>query len=224
MLRQRLSKDVVQELLDEMSRIVSNYHPSVRLTGRSVEELIDGTAVFPGGTGLWRGDVCHGPLPQYFPESPVMFVAHNFDSDAAHDRSRNRGGEVEGSFFWTILRDYLKKSGIRPEECFFTNALMGLKPGSAVGPMPTVPGYEEQCGEFLSRQFKIVCPRAVIALGQKARNRVRAAAPSIPWICVMHPSAREFKPGETRPQRIKEEARKIERLLAGDSSAQTAEC
>lgn len=118
----RLSRDVVQELLDDMFRIVKNYHESVRLTGRSVADLIPGTAVFPGGSGLWRGDVCRGPLPQYFPESPVMFVGHNFDNVHAYERARDRGGEVE-SFFWTVLKGYLHEAGIRPDDCFFTNAL-----------------------------------------------------------------------------------------------------
>jgi len=214
MFRQRLPEIVVQELLDDMFRIVKNYHESVRLTGRRVADLIPGTAVFPGGTGLWRGDVCRGPLPQYFPELPVMFLAHNFDSVVAHDRSRERGGEVESSFFWKVLREYLHEAGVRPEHCFFRNALMGLQPKSAVGSMPTVPGYEEQCREFLRRQFEIVAPRAVIALGGKARDRLRKADCGLPWIHVMHPSAREFRPLETRGDRIKAQAAAIREFLA----------
>ena len=213
MLPQRLSENVVQELLDEMFRIVTNYHQSVRLTGRRVEDLIDGTAVFPGGSGLWRGDLCHGPLPQYFPESPVMFVAHNFDSAVAHDRSKNRGGEVESSFFWKVLIEILREAGVRPERCFFTNALMCLQPKSAVGSMPTAPGYEEQCGEFLRRQFEIVGPRAIIALGGKARARVSKAGGELSWIHIMHPSAREFRPLQTRSERIKVQAAAIREFL-----------
>jgi len=196
-----------------MFRIVTNYHESVRLTGRRVEELIHGTAVFPGGSGRWRGDAWHGDLPKYFPESPIMFVAHNFDSAVAYDRSKERGGEVESSFFWKVLKEYLHEAGVRPENCFFTNALMGLQPKSAVGSMPTVPGYEEQCGEFLQRQFEIVAPRAVIALGGKARARVRKAAGGLPWVHVMHPSAREFRPLQTRSKRIKAQADAIREFM-----------
>lgn len=210
----RFSKDVIQELVDDMFRIVKNYHESVRLTGRRVEDLIDGTAVFPGGSGLWRGDVCHGSLPEYFPESPIMFVAHNFDSVAAYDRSKRRGGEVDSSFFWKVLKEYLHEAGVRPEHCFFTNALMGLQPKSAVGSMPTVPGYEEQCREFLRRQFEIVAPLAVIPLGGKARDRVRRAAPELRTPHIMHPSAREFRPLQTHGERIKGQAAAIREFLA----------
>ena len=52
---------------------------------------------------------------------------------------------------------------------------MGLKAGSAVGDMPTVPGYEDECKQFLIRQIEIVKPSVIVALGQKAGKRVRAA-------------------------------------------------
>jgi hypothetical protein len=202
-----------------MSRIVQSYHPEVRRTGRTIDELIAGTAFFPGGTGVWRGEKVKGQLPQDFPQSPIMLVAHNFDSVVAYERSKSRGGEVEASFFWKILRECLRESHVPPENCFFTNALMGLQPRSAVGPMPVVQGYEEQCREFLGRQFEIVGPQAVVALGRKARDRVRAAAPSVPWIDVLHPSAREFKPRATRSQLIKEQAARVRLILGSDSHA-----
>jgi len=76
----RLSSTVVQELLDEINRVIVDYPTGVERTGESVSALIDGTSCFPGGTGLWRGDCHSGPLPLYFPQQPVMFVGHNFDS------------------------------------------------------------------------------------------------------------------------------------------------
>jgi hypothetical protein len=139
----RLSCDVIQELLDEMNRIVTYYPAGVARTGTTIDELIAGTAVFPGGSGLWRGDIYGGDLPLYFPENPTMFIGHNFDSVKAYSGALNRKGEVK-SDFWKMLKNFLREAdNLDPADCFFTNALMGLKPGGASGPMPCFPGYKE---------------------------------------------------------------------------------
>ncbi len=106
---------------------------------------------------------------------------------------------------------YIGMAGIDPTDVFFTNALMGCKPGSAVGDMPVVPGYEEQCLEFLRRQIEIVKPRVVIAFGGKARARLRMVVRGAG--SVMHPSAREFNPLATRTERLREQAKRLEALV-----------
>jgi hypothetical protein len=85
-----------------MQLLVRDYHPAVGKTASSLAELIGGTAFFPGGSGLWRGNEPFGQLPDLFPETAVMIVAHNFDSMRAHEKSRRQGGEAQ-SFFWRIL-------------------------------------------------------------------------------------------------------------------------
>jgi uracil-DNA glycosylase family 4 len=209
----RLSTQVVQTLLDEMDRLVCSYHEDVRRSGRNVADLIPGTAFFPGGTGVWQGDTCFGPIPEYFPDSPVMFVAHNFDSIGGYEASQQKGGEVD-SFFWQVLRQYLTAAGISAQDVYFTNALMGIKPGSALGNMPTVAGYEEECRDFLIRQIEIVGPRAIVALGGKAAARLGRINPSIPWIGVLHPSARELKARSTRSTLIAEQGVRILQILS----------
>jgi uracil-DNA glycosylase len=159
----------VQELLDEMNRTVRSYHPEVGRTGASIDKLIAGTAVFLGGTGLWSGDCLGGSLPEYLPERPVMFVGHNFGNI-----TQERHGEVE-SDFWKRLKGILKQTHVEPEECFFTNALMGLKPGSATGSMPSTPDYKRECREFLGKQVQIVSPRGIVALGRNARKYIEEA-------------------------------------------------
>jgi hypothetical protein len=201
----RRSIDVVQQLLDEMNRIVVDYHPSVGRTGSTVPELIQGTAMFPGGTGLWRGTEPFGEIPAFFPENPIMLVAHNFDSVRGHADSKRKGGEVK-SLFWTILRGYIDY----PEQCFFTNVFMGLQPESAVGKMPSIPGYEAQCLEFLRAQIEIVNPRIVVALGGDARRLVRRVIPNAPHLT--HPSARTFIPLATRTELVGAQAATL-RLL-----------
>lgn len=167
MIPARRSTDVVGELLRAMKETVISYHPTVGCTGLKIEDLIPGTACFPGGTGLWRGKRNGGLLPEYFPDSTVMFVGHNFDSERGYAKSLKVGGEAEGGF-WTRLLRMLDAAKLQPEACFFSNALMGIKPGKAEGDMPSVPGYKEECQRFLECQIGIVNPCAVVALGARA--------------------------------------------------------
>ena len=198
----RKALEVISQLLSEKQRIVTDYPPLMIDTGTSLSDLIDGTAVFPGGSGLWRGPGFHGALPEYFPDSPIMFIGHNFDSETGHSNSKSRGGELQSPHtFWGVLLAYLKSAKVPPENCFFTNALMGLKSGNATGPMPSTPEFETQCVRFLVRQIQLVQPKLIISLGCEAPKRVKKAKPSIAWHQAMHPSAREFKPLLTRNER-----------------------
>jgi hypothetical protein len=197
----RLSVNVIQQLLDEMGRLVVTYPEKVERTGKTLDELIAGTAFFPGGTGLWRGKISGGPLPEQFPEKPVMFVAHNFGNLASLQEAIRDRGEAHSAFvnLWTNLLDFLgHASPLTPAECFFTNALMGLKPDDRSGKMPPCEAYESQCLHFLGRQAQIIEPRAVVILGGDARTcwrRARRLYPflrAIPAVEIMHPSARHL--------------------------------
>jgi hypothetical protein len=198
----RLSREVIEELLDEMNRVVVDYPSRVERTGKTITELIEGTACFPGGTGLWRGDVYAGALPLHFPERPILFIGHNFDSISAHARAKENKGEVK-SVFWNNLKGFLKDAGnLDPAECFFTNALMGLKSDKPDGTMPGCTGYQEQCQTFLLRQIEVVAPKAIVTLGRDAAiqrrkaHRLSNSVAVIKFVEIMHPSAR---PKDQRP-------------------------
>jgi hypothetical protein len=194
-----------------MDAIVRDYHPDVGRTGRNVADLIQGTAVFPGGCGLWRGDRPRGPMPEYFPKSPVMLVAHNFDSVVNYQESRRAGTELP-CLYWDVILRILKVAGLDPVEVFFTNALMGLKPGNKnTGDMPTVEGYEEQCREFLRRQIEIVEPRITVALGQDAHWRLLNVVPNAEGM--VHPSWFQYLRTELREARIREEGERLGRIV-----------
>ena len=199
----RIAVEVISELLAEKLRLVTQFPPLVTETGNRIEDLINGTAVFPGGSGVWRGSGFHGALPKYFPNSPIMIIGHNFDSATGYKNSKLRGGELQSSHtFWGVLLAYLESAELNPTDCFFTNVLMGLKPGSATGPMPPSAVYENQCLQFLKKQIQILQPRFIITLGGDASKRVNKIRLPVAWHQAMHPSAREFKPLVTRENRI----------------------
>jgi hypothetical protein len=218
--KQRTSKEVVSQLLQAMQETVKNYHSTVSRTGETLDGLIAGTACFPGGTGLWRGYANGGALPERFPEKPVMFVAHNFDSDRGFELSVDRRGEAGGPFWQRLLR-VLSAARISPEECFFTNALMGLKPGKAEGTMPSVPGYKHECQLFLRKQLEIVQPRTVIALGMRAEKYVSNLG--CRYLAIKHPGDWHFRENVTRESRLLAEGKRVSNFISGQAGSPSAE-
>ena len=93
----RAASHVLEQLFESMRLLVRSYHPEVRKTGTSVPELVHGTAFFPGGCGLWRGNESFGRLPDLFPDAPVMFIAHNFDSIPAYGVAGSWPGQCHHS-------------------------------------------------------------------------------------------------------------------------------
>jgi len=165
--RQRLTKDVLCDLLTERDNLVKDYG-SLEKT----EDLVSWTSFFPGGAGVWRGNELIGDaLPLYFPEKPYMFVAHNYDGSKSYRRMLKRGWERRNTPFWKTFLAYLDYANIDPTDVFMTNVFMGLRTGKAVGQMEGGGSYfESQCLEFFDRQVAIVQPRMVIVMGNHALN------------------------------------------------------
>jgi hypothetical protein len=192
----RLTTDVLAELREKMDEVLRSYPSHIE---RVPNETIVGTAFFPGGCGLFCGLEHFGAAPHQFPESPIMFVAHNYASPADFAKFRARGGEA-GSWWRTRILPLLAAAGIDPTEAFFTNALMGLKHGSSTGSMKAPPEFERACTQFLREQIRIVRPRAVVALGGDALPRVRRIVLDV--VACLHPSNWDWNPVATRAERV----------------------
>ncbi len=207
----RSSREVLVQLLSALTATVVNYHPDVLKTSGTIEGLIDGTACFPGGAGLWRGQMNGGLLPDRFPDQPIMLVGHNFDSVTGYKKSLQNKGETNGQF-WQRLLTIIEAAGLAPEDCFFSNALMGVKRGSATGPMPSVPGYKNECRSFLEEQITIVRPRAVVSLGVPASRYTHGVHVRV---CSMrHPGDWHFRETVTRMERLRSEGLELATQLS----------
>lgn len=174
-----------------------------------------GTAFFPGGSGLWRGEEPFGALPEHFPERTVMFVAHNFDKNSSYQKSLTRGSEVLKDLFWVYMRAYITEAGLSESQCFFTNALMGLQPLKATAPMDTAPLFREQCRALMQKQIAIVKPRCIAILGDDATEELRNVTPTVSSDTLRHPSWLKYQKSEERPTIITEQAAKLKRLFGG---------
>lgn len=206
---EKAAADVVAELFVAMSNVVMSYDDgAVRVDG-----FIDGTAFFPGGAGLWRARQPRGPLPRAFPHRPVMILGHNFDSVRGHQASVARGIERLNSGTWKYLLAYLEAAAIPSEECFFTNALVGLQPKGANGPMRAGEAYLAECRRFLTRQIEIVEPQLIAVLGVPALEHVLAVDPAVPVVALLHPGALTYVKAVDRAAFIEREAAKLRSAL-----------
>lgn len=135
---------------------------------------IAGTAFFPGGYGVWNPGGLYPPPPLRV--GGVMVLGQDFHSRAGFERSLGSGGEVTAGLrgtsrmvsTWRHLLPLLKEAGISPEECFFTNAYMGLRAeATATGRFPgsrDVP-FVERCQRFFVAQLRAQRPAVILSLG-----------------------------------------------------------
>lgn len=130
---------------------------------------LGGPGFFPGGTGLTDAAV-EGPLPPW-PLSGVMIVAHNFDCEAGYARALNMPPLAHArdiSVTRRTLDRLLTEAGIPLEQCFYTNAYVGLKEGdNSVGVFPGSHNedFVRRCQDFLLAQVQLQQPQLMLSLG-----------------------------------------------------------
>jgi uracil-DNA glycosylase len=76
--------------------------------------------------------------------------------------------ESESQPTWQSLKDVLERAEIPLEDCFFTNAYMGLRKGATTtGPFPgrLDSDFCEYCKDFLLKQISAQRPTLIITLG-----------------------------------------------------------
>lgn len=145
-----------------------------------VPDRIQGIAFFPGGAGLW-GAKPGRPLPP-MPIGGVMVLGHNFDSVAGFQHSLLHEGENLNGPTWRAVLDLIDRAGIPREQCFFTNAYMGLIDGrSAVGKFPGASdaGFVRRCQDFLVKQISVQQPKVILTLGKEVLPLLAAISPEL---------------------------------------------
>jgi hypothetical protein len=206
----RRSAEVIDELLRAMNETVTSYHPEVERTSANIEGLIQGTACFPGGAGLWRGSANRGPLPRILSGASRHVRRSQLRQPTwLCPLACTRRGSAR-RLLDTPATDP-RGRGIQPRSVLFHKRAMGLKPGGAEGPMPSVPGYREQCRRFLEGQVEIVKPRAVIALGKRSIEHVSRLDCS--FLELRHPGDWCFRPLATRDSLLVDGGHKLRGFL-----------
>ena len=153
---------------------------------KPVKEMITRTAFFPGGSGLWLGRSGSWYMPSDRPDMPegkVMVLGNDFGQKWWHEKCLRENARDWKSKTWMYLRLLLQDAGIQPEDCFFTNAYMGLRStGKSTGPSPGMvdPKFVEHCQLFfLGKQLPVQKPRLILVLGAEARKFIAQLSPDL---------------------------------------------
>lgn len=181
------SRKPLAQLFDAVRAMPAD--PAGRLRPIPPGPIIEGTAFFPGGTGLWGA-----PRNTRFPVGGVMAVGNTFDSLDGFRRSLERRAEVvlRGDTEWTDgptwrhLIALLRAAGIEPSECWFTNAYPGLidqAGGSNIGAarLPRTGDLYRWCQTFFTDSVRRMRPRLILALGAEPIRFVGRLADIPTW-------------------------------------------
>jgi hypothetical protein len=167
--------ETVEDLFRTLRATVTTYAGAVPITKKPYR----GTAFFPGGFGVWRYDPSvDAPV---FPKGGNDFVGHNFDGTDSQDERDVEDIDELDTQTWKGLIKHLDNPNLqlRRNQCFFTNALMGLRPGRSVGTIRGNDAYYSQCERFLEIQITATRPRLVVVLGIETIDRFRAISPQL---------------------------------------------
>jgi hypothetical protein len=169
--------NALKELTTKRDEIVTDYDGGSERIMRA-SDVTSAVSPFPGGSGFLSGE----PGPRR-----LMILGHNYDGSDNADKP-----EDYRLPFWKSLRLYVAGVGLREDEVFVTNLLMGRKPGKAAGAMAHYCSEEfvRQCIVFLNEQIRIVKPEVVAVCGLEILPLLdRWTPPTCRRVDVTHPSA-----------------------------------
>lgn len=126
-----------------------------------VNGTINGLAFFPAGDGAIHSD---GKISN----RKYMVLGQDQDNERGYKITLGKGKE-DYSATWLNIKDLFAESSISLEDCFFTNALLGVRKDSIsnVGKSQSFQDREfvKDCMDFLFFQITIQQPKAIICLG-----------------------------------------------------------
>ena len=158
-----------------------------------VKKMLCSTAFFPGGSGLWLGRSSSSKTASSKPRMPkqkIMVLGNDFGSKDGYEKVQdNPYKNLDSSSTWRNLLEFLHRAGIKPKNCFFTNAYMGLRiVGKDTGPSPGKkdPKFVKCCQSFLAKQIAVQKPRLILVLGVEAIKLITKLSPDLikkwkPW-------------------------------------------
>lgn len=155
-----MKRDELSKLLYKNIDVVKPYPNMVK----PVDEMIDITAFFPGGKGLWFEE-----YSELFPN--ILVLGQDFSTvDGYNKMLRNELTDLECST-WRNLIILFREVNIDLRECFYSNVFMGLRDTkSMVGKFPGFKDkdFVKRNVDFLSYQIETIKPSVIITLGKFA--------------------------------------------------------
>jgi uracil-DNA glycosylase len=201
----RQKRDPIACLFNARKKVAPDQYEKVA----PVKKMLTGTAFFPGGSGLWHTPpkemlpsalqanysfFVNSKLPT-MPKKKIMVLGNDFGlKDGYKEVWDNPYENLNSSSTWRNLLELLHCARIKPKNCFFTNAYIGLRitgKGTGQSPGAADPEFVERCESFfLDKQIMVQKPRLILALGKH----------SIKFIAGLSPDLAEWKECETFPE------------------------
>jgi Uracil-DNA glycosylase len=153
-----MKREALPDYLYEKSSMVKPYPTSLVVP---VTEMLDVTAFFPGGRGLWKEEVS-----EVFPS--ILILGHDFSTVTFYEKMRAAGtNEINGPT-WRNLIHLFYEVDLNLSNCFFSNVYMGLRNSTKM--TGTFPGSRDKAFvnrnlEFLRFQIETIQPKIIITLG-----------------------------------------------------------
>lgn len=133
-----------------------------------VEKMLDITAFFPGGRGLWLEEDSTD-----FPS--ILVLGQDFSTVKAYEAMVAGNKADLDSPTWKNLIKLFEVAGVDLKECFFSNVFMGLRDTEKMtGKFPGVrdKDFVNRNLEFLLFQIETIKPKLIITLGRPASEMV----------------------------------------------------
>jgi len=132
-------------------------------TMKEIKGNIKGRAFFPAGKGTFdNGDSLSN--------TSIMVLGQDFDSEKNYKISLEKGQEdINKNPTWRNLCLFLTAIGKSPEDCFFTNAIMGIRKSDvSTGKSPAFKDQKfiQDCQKFFLYQIEIQKPKVIFVLGK----------------------------------------------------------
>lgn len=155
-----MNRNEISNYLFEKISDVEPYPEGVK----GVDSMLDITAFFPGGKGLWL-EVDTDKNPN------IMVLGHDFSTvDKFKEMQAEKANDISGPT-WRNMIQILAEANIELTDCFFTNVFMGLRDTkSMVGKFPGLKdkAFVDRNIEYLKFQISIIMPQMIITLGKYA--------------------------------------------------------
>lgn len=169
-----MTTTTAQQLFDRCTELVQSYPSQTCVLPNGYPKA--GRGFFPVASGSFRDNRIDAPL---IPRK-IMFVGQDWGAKDSLDALEKDQDEDMKSRTVSNLCGLLEEAEIQLQDCFFTNALFGVRTGKkSTG---TSPGWKDQlfvdeCSKALQFQIDILKPKAIICLGRHAPRLLRILFP-----------------------------------------------
>jgi hypothetical protein len=128
-----------------------------------VQGELSGRAFFPAGRGTFNND-------ESIADKNIMILGQDFDCEDNYANTLKIGHEdIVRNPTWRNLLSFLTDVGIGHDQCFYTNAILGIRLGDkGTGKSPAFKdeGFIKECQKFFLYQVEVQKPKAILVLGK----------------------------------------------------------